>query len=99
MLATCAAILRGPATQPRLLRSGCWLSHSDWGWLGWSVARVELGRLRGSNPNPNPNQVGSPSGAPSPSVPEANTLRLLTRARPSMVYLCSSPSGQSESDA
>ena len=27
----CAAILRGPATQPRLLWSGCWLSHSDWG--------------------------------------------------------------------
>eukprot|EP00964_Phaeocystis_antarctica_P001218 scaffold648_cov56-Phaeocystis_antarctica.AAC.1 len=31
-------------------------------------------------------------------IPEANTLRLLTRARPSMVYLCSSPSGQGESD-
>ena len=31
-------------------------------------------------------------------IPEANALRLLTRARPSMVYLCSSPSGQGESD-
>eukprot|EP00964_Phaeocystis_antarctica_P049353 scaffold28631_cov33-Phaeocystis_antarctica.AAC.1 len=47
MLVTCSAILRGPATQPRLLWSGCWLSHSDWGWLGWSVARVEMGRPRG----------------------------------------------------
>eukprot|EP00964_Phaeocystis_antarctica_P058797 scaffold34883_cov57-Phaeocystis_antarctica.AAC.1 len=42
--------------------------------------------------------VGSPSVAPSPSIPAANTLRLLTRARPSMVYLCSSPSGKGESD-
>ena len=51
------------------------------------------------NPSPDPIQVGdsggigSPSEAPSPSSPEANTLRLSTRARPSMVLLRSSPSG------
>ena len=51
-----------------------------------------VGSPSGSSPDPNPNQVRPPSGAsspPIPEVPEVNTLRLWTRARPSIVRLSS----------
>ena len=60
--------------QLRLLWSGCRLSHSDWGWLGVRWLGWSWVALGGSL---------------SFYIPEAYALRLLTRARPSMVRLSS----------